>query len=122
MASAALARILWCMESLMIETATGWYRARNSIVTGDVTINERSSVWFNAVIRGDVAKVTIGKGVNIQDGAVVHCDTDVPNTIEDDVTIGHGAIVHGKFVGCGSLIGMGATVLGQTRIGSECLI
>jgi carbonic anhydrase/acetyltransferase-like protein (isoleucine patch superfamily) len=53
---------------------------------------------------------------------VIHCDTGVPNVIEDDVSIGHGAIVHGAFVGRGTLIGMNATVLGQTRIGSECLI
>ena len=58
----------------------------------------------------------------MQDGACIHCDTDVPNVIGDDVTIGHGAIVHGKSVGAGSLIGMGAKVLGQTTIGRGCLI
>ena len=58
----------------------------------------------------------------MQDGAVIHCDTDVPNTIEDDVTIGHRAIVHGAFVGRGTLIGMGAILLGRTRIGRECLV
>src|SRR5207249_539716 len=82
----------------------------------------RSSVWFNTVIRGDVAAMEIGQRVNIQDGAVLHCDTGVPNVIEDDVTIGHGAIVHGKRVGRGTLIGMGATLLSRTNIGSECLI
>lgn len=60
--------------------------------------------------------------MNVQDGAVIHCDTNVPNTVEDDVTIGHRAVVHGMHIGRGSLIGMGATVLGRTRIGSECLI
>ena len=60
-----------------------------------------SSIWFGAVIRGDVAPVVIGQRVNVQDNAVVHCDTGVTNTIEDDVTIGHGAIVHGKHVGAG---------------------
>ena len=98
------------------------FHAHNSTVVGDVEIGELASFWFNAVVRGDVAKVTIGRRVNVQDGACIHCDSGVPNVIEDDVTIGHGAIVHGTHVGRGSLIGMGAIVLGQTRIGSECLI
>ena len=108
--------------SLIIRRPDGSYRARNSIVTGDVQIGELASVWFGAVIRGDVAKVSIGRRTNVQDNAVVHCDSGVPNVIEDDVVIGHGAVVHGMFVGQGSLIGMGAIVLGKSKIGRECLI
>jgi carbonic anhydrase/acetyltransferase-like protein (isoleucine patch superfamily) len=89
---------------------------------GDVKAGEESSFWFNAVVRGDVARVVIGRRTNVQDCAVVHCDTDVPNVIGGDVVIGHGAIVHGKSVGNGSLIGMGATLLSRTVIGEECLI
>ena len=100
----------------------GYFVAHNATIVGEVSIGELSSFWFNAVVRGDVAKVEIGRRVNVQDGVVVHCDTDVPNVIEDDVTIGHGAIVHGTFVGRGSLIGMGSTVLSRTRIGRECLV
>ncbi len=100
----------------------GFYLARTAIVTGDVTIGERSSLWFGAVVRGDVAPITLGARVNVQDNAVVHCDSGFANQIEDDVVIGHGAIVHGQFVGRESLIGMHATVLGRTRIGRECLI
>ncbi|MGA2584077.1 MAG: gamma carbonic anhydrase family protein [Tepidisphaeraceae bacterium] len=100
----------------------GYYRAPNSTIVGDVKIGEFSSIWFGAVIRGDVAPVVIGRRVNVQDNAVIHVDTDVPNIIEDDVVIGHGAIVHGKHVGQGSLIGMGATVLSRTVIGKNCLI
>ena len=100
----------------------GWHRAHNATVVGDVSIGADASVWFNAVIRGDVAPVTIGPRVNVQDGAVIHCDSGIPNVIEHDVTIGHGAIVHGTLVGAGTLIGMGAKLLGRTRIGSECLI
>ena len=107
---------------LFTQTPGGYFVANNATIVGDVTIGELSSFWFNAVVRGDVAPVTIGRRVNVQDGCVVHCDTDVPNFIEDDVTIGHGAIVHGTFVGQGSLIGMGATLLGRTRIGRECLV
>jgi len=103
-------------------TSTGVYCAPSAVILGDVTIGEDSSVWFNAVIRGDVAPVTIGKRVNVQDGAVIHCDTGVPNIIGDDVTIGHGAIVHGMIVGDGTLIGMHATLLSRTQIGKECLI
>lgn len=104
------------------ELPGGFFAAHNCTITGDVTISPEASFWFNAVVRGDVAPITIGRRVNVQDGAVVHCDSGIANTIEDDVTIGHRAIVHGAFVGKGSLIGMGAVLLGRTKIGSECLI
>jgi carbonic anhydrase/acetyltransferase-like protein (isoleucine patch superfamily) len=100
----------------------GFFVAPNCTIVGDVTIGPDCSIWFGAVIRGDVAPVIIGRQVNVQDNAVVHCDSGVINTIEDNVTIGHGAIVHGKHVGAGSLIGMGATVLSRTVIGRECLV
>src|SRR5438477_7693195 len=105
-----------------IRTPAGVYTAPNFVIVGDVTIGADSSVWFSAVIRGDVAPIVIGKRVNVQDGAVIHCDTGFSNTIGDDVTIGHGAIVHGTSVGDGTLIGMSATLLGRTQIGRECLI
>lgn len=108
--------------SLFTRTASNYFLAHNCTVTGEVSIGEDSSIWFNSVVRGDVAPVTIGRRVNVQDGAVVHCDSGVRNVIEDDVTIGHRAVVHGMFVGRGSLIGMGAILLGRTKIGSECLV
>src|SRR5688572_4373406 len=107
---------------LFTRTRGNYFVSHNSTIVGDVTIGELASFWFNAVVRGDVAPVTIGKRVNVQDGVVIHCDTGVPNVIEDDVTIGHGAIVHGAFVGQGTLIGMGSVLLSRTRIGRECLI
>ena len=100
----------------------GSYRAANATVVGDVTAGGGASVWFNAVVRGDVAPVSIGRRTNVQDNAVVHCDSGVPNPIGDDVVIGHGAIVHGAGVGDGTLIGMGATVLGRSVIGRRCLV
>lgn len=103
-------------------TPNGNYLASSAIVTGDVTADGDCSFWFGAVVRGDVAAVKLGKRVNVQDNAVIHCDSGEPNVIEDDVVIGHSAIVHGMHVGRGTLIGMGATVLGRTRIGNECLI
>ena len=110
------------MPPLFTRSAGNGYFAHNATVVGDVTVGEHASFWFNAVVRGDVAPVSIGRRVNVQDGACVHCDTGIANVIEDDVTIGHGAIVHGAFVGFGSLIGMGATLLGRTRIGRGCLV
>ncbi len=92
------------------------------MVTGDVIIGERSSLWFNAVIRGDEAPIRIGRRVNVQDHVLIHCGYRVPNHIEDDVTIGHGAMVHGAFVGQGSLIGMGAILLNNSRVGRGCII
>ena len=92
-------------------TPSGYFKARTSVVTGDVKIGADSSLWFNAVLRGDVAAITIGRRVNVQDNAVVHCDSGVPNVIEDDVTIGHGAIVHACVIEDACLIGMGSTVL-----------
>jgi len=108
--------------SLFREYPDGSYRSHNCTIVGDVKMGRQSSVWFNTVIRGDVAPITIGSRVNVQDQAVIHCDTGVPNIIEDDVVIGHSAIVHGQFVGRGSLIGMAATLLSRTVIGNECLI
>ena len=107
---------------LIERTPSGYFLAKNATLTGDITIGADASFWFNAVVRGDVAPITIGRRVNVQDAAIVHCDSGVPNVIEDDVTIGHGAIVHGMFVGRGSLIGMGAKLLGRTKIGVECLV
>jgi carbonic anhydrase/acetyltransferase-like protein (isoleucine patch superfamily) len=107
---------------LFTKTSGNVYIAHNATLVGDVTIGELCSFWFGAVVRGDVAPVTFGRRVNVQDNCVVHCDTDVPNIIEDDVTIGHSAIVHGMFVGQGSLIGMGAKLLSRTKVGRGCLI
>jgi carbonic anhydrase/acetyltransferase-like protein (isoleucine patch superfamily) len=107
---------------LFTKTSQNWYVSNTATLTGELTIGELASFWFGAVVRGDVAPVTVGSRVNVQDNAVVHCDTGVPNIIEPDVTIGHGAIVHGEFVGAGSLIGMGATLLSRTRLGRECLV
>ncbi|MGB1126288.1 MAG: gamma carbonic anhydrase family protein [Phycisphaeraceae bacterium] len=98
------------------------YLADTARVTGDVVLGDHVSVWPSAVIRGDVAKVTIGAGTNIQDNATVHCDSGKPNVIGNNVTIGHNAVVHGMAVGDGSLIGMHATVLGKTLIGKRCLV
>jgi len=96
--------------------------ASTAVVTGDVTLGRESSVWYGAVVRGDCAPITIGEQTNVQDGVIVHCDTDVPNEIGSRVTIGHGAIVHGRRVGDDVLIGIGAILLGGSVIGDGCII
>jgi carbonic anhydrase/acetyltransferase-like protein (isoleucine patch superfamily) len=102
--------------------ASGVYLAPGSVVIGDVEIGADSSVWFNAVIRGDVAPIRIGERSNVQDGAVLHVDTGTPCIVGNEVTIGHAAIVHGTTVGDGVTIGMGAVVLSRSQIGTEAII
>jgi len=89
---------------------------------GDVVLESGSSVWFNAVLRGDVERIHVGRGSNVQDGCILHTDLGYPLTIGADCTIGHLAILHGCRIGDGTLIGMGAKVLNGARIGSGCLI
>ena len=103
-------------------TSGGWYVADSAVISADVRIGRDASFWFGTVVRGDVATVTIGARTNVQDMVLIHCDTGFPNHIGSDVTIGHGAIVHGVRVGDGSLIGMGAVLLGESTIGRECLV
>jgi carbonic anhydrase/acetyltransferase-like protein (isoleucine patch superfamily) len=110
------------MNTQFTRTPGNYFVAPSAVIVGDVQIAELCSFWFGAVVRGDVAPVRIGRAVNVQDNCVIHCDSGIENVIEDRVTIGHGAIVHGMLVGEGSLIGMGAKVLGKTKIGKECLI
>ncbi|MCU0341976.1 MAG: gamma carbonic anhydrase family protein [Spirosomaceae bacterium] len=101
---------------------TSVFIAPNASVMGDVTLGDHASVWYGAVIRADVEKIVIGHRTNIQDNAVLHADYGEPTLIGDNVTIGHGAIVHGATVGEGSLVGMRATILNRAKIGRYCII
>jgi carbonic anhydrase/acetyltransferase-like protein (isoleucine patch superfamily) len=96
--------------------------ATGAIVIGDVTLGENTSVWYNAVVRGDGDTIVIGRNSNIQDLAMVHVDEGFPVHIGDGVTVGHSAIIHGCTIGDNTLIGMGATVLNGAKIGKGCLI
>ena len=96
--------------------------APGAVVRGEVHLAENSSVFYNAVLRGDRAPIFIGAGTNIQDGCVVHVEYDLPAVVGRDVTVGHGAILHGCTVGDETLIGMGAIVLNGAQIGKSCLI
>ena len=96
--------------------------ADNATVLGRVRIEEDASIWFNAVLRGDTEPISIGARANVQDGCVLHTDVGFPLLIGAEVTIGHGAILHGCSIGRGSLDGIGAVVLNGARVGEECLI
>lgn len=96
--------------------------ADSADVMGDVRLAADASVWFNAVLRGDNTTLTIGRGTNIQDGAILHSDHGFPLTIGDDVTVGHQVMLHGCTVGDGSLIGIQSVVLNGARIGRDCLV
>jgi carbonic anhydrase/acetyltransferase-like protein (isoleucine patch superfamily) len=96
--------------------------ANSADLIGSVALKDRSSVWFNAVLRGDSDEIIIGEETNIQDGAVLHTDPGIPLVLGRGVTVGHHAIVHGCEVGDYSLIGINAVVLNHARIGKYCTI
>ena len=91
-------------------------------VVGDVTIEEESSVWYGAVLRGDINRIIIGPRSNVQDNAVVHLDTNYPTTVGELVTVGHSAIVHACKIDNEVLVGMGAIILDDVEVGARSLI
>ena len=98
------------------------YVAPGAMIIGDVTIGEESSIWFNSVLRGDLEPIQIGCRTNVQDGAVIHTDKAFPCSIGDDITIGHGAILHGCTISNEALIGMGAILLTGSVIGERAIV
>jgi carbonic anhydrase/acetyltransferase-like protein (isoleucine patch superfamily) len=113
---------VYALDGVAPRIADDVFIAPGAVVAGDVEIGPGSSVWFNAVIRGDSAPIRIGARTNVQDGAVLHVDPDAPCAVGDDVTIGHGAIVHGTTIGNGVTIGMGATVLSRSFVGDGAFV
>ena len=96
--------------------------AKNATVVGDVTLGERSSVFYGAVLRGDIARIVVGEGTNLQDNVIVHLADDLDAIIGAWCTIGHAAIIHACTIGDECLIGMGATVLDGAKIGARCIV
>ena len=98
------------------------YLAKTAVVLGDVTLGESSSVWYGAVLRGDINKIVVGHHTNIQDNAVLHNADNFPCIVGNWVTVGHSAVVHACTVGDECLIGMGAVILDGAEIGEQCII
>lgn len=96
--------------------------ARGAQVIGDVRIQAEASIWYNCVLRGDINSIHIGERTNIQDGCIVHLENDLPCVVGNDVTVGHGAILHGCTIEDGCLIGMGAIILSGAVIGKGSII
>ena len=96
--------------------------APNAIIVGRVTIATGASIWYGAVLRGDVERIEIGAYTNVQDGAILHGDPGEPTILEDSVTVGHRAVIHSAYVERGSLIGIGAVVLNGVRVGAGSII
>jgi carbonic anhydrase/acetyltransferase-like protein (isoleucine patch superfamily) len=96
--------------------------APTATVTGDVTLGEETGIWFGAVLRGDRDRIEIGTGSNVQDNAVVHTSAGFPTRIGREVSVGHGAILHGCTIGDRVLVGMGAIVMNGAVVGEDSII
>lgn len=100
----------------------GAFAAQNATLTGDVSLGEDVGIWFGCVVRGDDAPLSLGRRTNVQDLTMIHADTGVENRIGEEVTIGHGCVLHGAEIADRCLIGMGAVLLGGSKIGEESII
>ncbi|MEP6942816.1 MAG: gamma carbonic anhydrase family protein [Betaproteobacteria bacterium] len=100
----------------------GHYVAPGAVLIGDVIVEDRVSVWFNVVIRGDNDTIMLGSGSNVQDGSILHTDEGVKLTLGSSVSVGHLVMLHGCSIGEGSLIGIKSVILNHAVIGRECLI
>ncbi len=109
------------------EIGEGTFVAENAAIIGDVKIGCNCSIWYGAVLRGDVNSIVIGDRTNIQDGAVVHTlyegsPTPSKSIIGSDVSVGHNVIIHGAIIGNNCLIGMGSTILDNAEVGEGCIV
>ena len=96
--------------------------ASNSTIIGKVKLEKNSSIWFNAVLRGDIELITIGENSNIQDGSVLHTDPGYPLTVGKGVTVGHMVMLHGCQISNDTLIGIGSIILNNAKIGKNCIV
>jgi carbonic anhydrase/acetyltransferase-like protein (isoleucine patch superfamily) len=98
------------------------YVSPQAVVLGAVRLGAGASVWPGAVLRGDLERITVGARSNVQDGAIIHCDPGQPTVLEDEVTVGHRAVIHSAYVETGCLIGIGAILLDGVRVGRGSII
>ncbi|NMA01591.1 MAG: gamma carbonic anhydrase family protein [Clostridia bacterium] len=110
------------VKHLTPKIADHCFVADNAMVMGRVTLEEGSSVWFNCLLRGDVDEIVIGKNTNIQDGTMIHCNAGEPTIVGDNVSVGHGAILHACTIKDRVLIGMGAIILDNVEIGEGSIV
>ncbi len=109
-------------KGVMPKVAEDVFIAEGAQVIGDVTIGPGSSIWYNTVVRGDIAPITIGRDCNIQDNSTVHVAPGAPTIIGDGVSVGHNAVIHGCTVEAGSLVAIHAVVLTGAVIGAESMV
>lgn len=109
-------------DAALQTTSENYWIAPSADVIGSVRLGNNTSIWWNAVLRGDNDPIDIGDNCNIQDGCVLHTDPGFPLTLGNNVSVGHMSMLHGCTVGDGSLIGIGSVVLNGTKIGRNCLI
>jgi len=114
--------VILAFEGRRPRIAPSAFIAPTATVIGDVTIGEDASVWFGAVLRGDVGRIEVGRRANIQDNAVLHSTERIPTIVGEGVTVGHGAVLEGCTIERGALIGMNAVVLHEAVVGPEALI
>ncbi|WP_295616528.1 gamma carbonic anhydrase family protein [Chamaesiphon sp. GL140_3_metabinner_50] len=105
-----------------VDISSAAFVATNAVVMGHVSIESGVSIWYSAVVRGDVERIEIGKSTNIQDGAILHGDPGQPTILESYVTVGHRAVIHSAYIETGCLIGIGAIVLDGVRVGAGSII
>ena len=114
--------MIYDLEKNVPEISTDSWVAPNAIIIGKVKLEKNSSIWFNAVLRGDIEKIVIGENSNIQDGSVLHTDPGCPLTVGKGVTVGHMVMLHGCEISDDALIGIGSTILNKAKIGKNCII
>jgi carbonic anhydrase/acetyltransferase-like protein (isoleucine patch superfamily) len=107
---------------LPVDCSSAAFVAGNATLIGQVTLAEGASIWYGAVVRGDVSSISIGAYSNVQDGAILHGDPGLPTVLEDFVTIGHRAVIHSAHIERGCLIGIGAVVLNGVRVGAGSIV
>jgi carbonic anhydrase/acetyltransferase-like protein (isoleucine patch superfamily) len=114
--------MIYDLEKNVPEINADSWVAPNAIIIGKVKLEKNSSIWFNAVLRGDIEKIVIGENSNIQDGSVLHTDPGYPLTVGKGVTVGHMVMLHGCEISDDTLIGIGSTILNKAKIGKNCII
>tara|TARA_B110001454_G_scaffold185920_1_gene182392 strand:- start:947 stop:1459 length:513 start_codon:yes stop_codon:yes gene_type:complete len=110
------------LENKKIKNSGDNWIAPTATIIGDVTLEKNTSIWFNAVLRGDIENIHIGEGSNVQDGSVLHTDPGFPLKVGKNVTVGHMVMLHGCTIGDNSLIGIGTVILNNAKIGKNCII